>query len=251
MPDEMGARVLALIPARGGSKGLPGKNVRSFAGLPLIAHSILLARMCPEIHRTVVSTDSQEIAEIAVAHGAEVPFMRPAELAQDDTAMWPVVRHTLDAMEREGGDAFRYLLLLDPTTPTRLPEDVAGALGLLEADQEADGAIGFSRPAINPLWNSWREDEGRMVPMFEESNRYRTRQEAPEIFQINAMVYIWRADFVRRELSTPRAGKTVRYEIPYHRVVHIDDIHEFQKAEALVQFGYYRLPWLVSGTGAA
>lgn len=247
MPEDSGTDVLALIPARGGSKGLPGKNIRPFAGLPLIAHSILLARMCPEIDCTVVSTDSDEIAGVAAAHGAEVPFLRPAELARDDTAMWPVVRHALEEMERNEESTFQYLLLLDPTTPTRLPEDISGALSLLAGHPEADGAIGFSRPAINPLWNSWQERDGWMVPMFDESNRYRTRQEAPEIFQINAMVYAWRTAFVKGEPETPRAGKTLRYEIPHHRVVHIDDIEEFRKAEALVACGFFQLPWLARG----
>ena len=98
--------ILAVIPARSGSKGLPGKNVRTFAGLPLIAHSIRLAKLCPEIARCVVSTDSEEIAEIARAHGGDVPFLRPAELAQDDTPMWPVVQHSLREMEQRGATRF-------------------------------------------------------------------------------------------------------------------------------------------------
>src|SRR3989304_4564407 len=93
----MRPRLLAVIPARGGSKGLPGKNIRPLAGIPLIAHSILLARLCPEIDRLAVSTDSPEIAAVAKQYGADVPFMRPAELARDDSPSWPVVRHALEA----------------------------------------------------------------------------------------------------------------------------------------------------------
>src|SRR3989338_1333883 len=95
-----GKKILAVIPARGGSKGLPGKNIRSFAGLPLIAHSILFARMCPEIERTIVSTDSAGIRDVALRYDADIPFLRPAPLAQDDTPMWPVLRHALAETER-------------------------------------------------------------------------------------------------------------------------------------------------------
>src|SRR5690348_16189824 len=83
-------RVLAVIPARGGSKGLPGKNIRPFAGLPLIAHTIHYAQSCPEITRAIVSTDSPQIAEVAKEHGGDVPFLRPSELADDKTSLWPV-----------------------------------------------------------------------------------------------------------------------------------------------------------------
>ena len=96
-------RVLAIIPARGGSKGLPGKNVRPLAGLPLIAHSIRFAKTCPEIDTCIVSTESQDIAEAARQLGGSVPFMRPTELAQDDTPTWPVLRHALSWMEEKEG----------------------------------------------------------------------------------------------------------------------------------------------------
>src|SRR2546428_122399 len=92
--------LLAVIPARGGSKGLSGKNIRPFAGLPLIAHSILFAKMCREITRLIVSTDDETIAAVAREYGADVPFMRPANLAQDDTPLWPVLRHALSAAEQ-------------------------------------------------------------------------------------------------------------------------------------------------------
>ena len=93
-------KILAVLAARGGSKGLPGKNIRPFAGLPLIAHSILMAKMTPEIGRLVVTTDDPGIADVAKSFGAEVPFMRPSALAQDETPMWPVLRHALQEVEK-------------------------------------------------------------------------------------------------------------------------------------------------------
>ena len=123
MSSETG--LLAVIPARGGSKGLPGKNIRLFVGLPLIAHSILLGKMCPEIDRLIVSTDSSEIADVARRFGSEVPFIRPVQLAQDDTPLWPVLKHALEFAEKEEGCKYDYFLLLDPTTPCRLPVYIA------------------------------------------------------------------------------------------------------------------------------
>ena len=111
--------MLAVIPARGGSVGLPGKNLRSFAGLPLIGHSILFAKMCPEITRMVVSSDSEQIGDAARQYGADVPFVRPANLAQGSTPMWPVLRHALMTVEEQERTSYDFLILLDPTSPAR------------------------------------------------------------------------------------------------------------------------------------
>jgi len=160
-------RVFALIPARGGSKGLPGKNIRPFAGLPLAAHSILFAKLCPEISRCIVSTDAMEIAEVARQFGAEVPFLRPAALAQDDTPMWPVIRHALAWVEAQGGLPYEYVLLLDPTSPAREPADVAEPFRLLGERPEADGVVGVSQPDSNPIWHAVVDRDGWMTDLIE------------------------------------------------------------------------------------
>ena len=117
MGKGFGDRVLAVIPARKGSKGLPEKNIRPLAGLPLIGHSIRFAKMCPAIDRCVVSTDSPQFAEVATRLGGDVPFLRPAELAQDHTPMWPVLRHALEHVESQDGVRYSKLFFLDPTSP--------------------------------------------------------------------------------------------------------------------------------------
>ena len=144
--------VLAVIPARGGSRGLPNKNIAILAGLPLIAHSIRLSKLCTEITSCIVSTDSNEIAAVARDYGAEVPFLRPAVLAQDDTPMWPVIRHALVEMEKRERLQYGSVLLLSPTSPGRLPEDVSRAIHLLEEDTSAVGVVAASRPSFNPRW---------------------------------------------------------------------------------------------------
>lgn len=239
--------MLAVIPARGGSKGLPGKNIRSLAGLPLIAHSILLSRLCPQITRTIVSTDSQEIAEVARQYGADVPCMRPPELAQDDTPMWPVLQHALDAAEAQENRSYEYLLLLDPTSPGRLPEDIAGALAKLAAMPDADGIIGVSQPEFNPIWHCVVEHDGWLETLFPSAGSYARRQDVPTVYRINATLYLWRTEFVRREPGKwMDNGKHLIYEIPEKRAIHIDDIDEFSRTEALIRQGFISLPWLES-----
>ena len=237
--------LLAVIPARGGTKGLPGKNIRPFAGLPLIAHTIAFAKICPEITRCVVSTDSEEIARIARDFGAEVPFVRPPELAQDDTPLWPVLRHALAALETGEGKEYRTLLLLDPTSPAREPSDITGALRRLEESPQADGVIGVSQPVFNPVWHCVVEKEGWMTDLMEQGGTIDRRQEAPTIYRINGSLYLWRTPFVRRETRTWRGtGRHLLYEIPEARAMSIDDLSQFEQAELLVKNGLISFPWL-------
>ena len=236
--------VLAVIPARGGSKGLPGKNIRALAGLPLIVHSIRLAQLCPVISRTVVSTDSPDIAEVARRARAEVPFMRPAELARDDTPRWPVVRHALTTVEQQLGEQFDYVLLLDPTSPARLPEDVAGACERLQTRRDADGIVGVSRPGFNPVWHCVVERDGLMTSLIEGGERFTRRQEVPPVYRINGSLYLWRAGFVKSPTAEWRRGRHLIYEIPEPRAMSIDDLEEFEMADLLIKHGRIHLPWL-------
>ncbi len=242
MSRELG--MLAVIPARGGSKGLPGKNVRPFAGLPLIAHSILLAKLCPDITRVIVSTDSPEIAVVAQKFGADVPFMRPADLARDDTPLWPVLRYALHTLEEHEARRYEFLLLLDPTSPTRLPEDVACALRRLREWPEADGIIAASQPDFNPIWHCVIERNGWMADLIEEGARYERRQDVPIVYRINGLLYIWRAEFLRKQEQWWRHGRHLIHKTPDIRAVSIDDAEQFEHAELLVQHGLIKLPWL-------
>ena len=237
-------QVLAIIPARGGSKGLAGKNIRPFAGIPLIAHSILFARLCPEIGRVVVSTDSAEIADISKEYGAEVPFLRPPELSQDRTPLWPVLRHALIESEKSGA-CYQFLLLLDPTSPARLPEDVHDALERLQTAKTFDGIIGVSQPEFNPIWHCVFEQEGQMVDLFEEAAKLNCRQEVPVVYRINGLLYIWRTEFMRKTHENWRGnGRHMIHEIPELRAISIDDLQEFRRAEALVNEGLISFPWI-------
>jgi len=238
-------KLLAIIPARGGSKGLPGKNIRPFAGLPLLAHSILFAKMCPEIDRFIVSTDSPEIAAVAREFEAEVPFLRPNSLAEDSTPMFPVVRHALDSIESSDGQEYGFVLLLDPTSPARHPEDVTNALDQLTHNASAEGVVTVSKPDFNPIWNCVVERKGWMAPLIDEGDRFGRRQEVPTVYRINGALYIWRSAFVRRVIDSWRQeGKHLKHMIPEVRAMSIDTLEEFTRAEVLVRSGLVRFPWL-------
>ena len=133
-------RLLTLICARKGSKGIAGKNIRALAGKPLIAWTIDLAKLCPSVGRIVVSTDGEEIAEVARRHGADVPFLRPAELARDDTLQIDAIRHAVLEVERQGAH-YDAILLLQPTAPLRRVEDVEGCIGMMRETECGHGRL--------------------------------------------------------------------------------------------------------------
>ncbi len=239
--------VLAVIPARGGSKGLPGKNVRPFAGLPLIAHSIALSKLCPEIARCIISTDSPEITEVARQHGGEVPFLRPAELAQDDTPMWPVLQHAVREMERVSGMRYGSVLLLDPTSPGRIPSDITEAVRLLDEDPAAVGVIAVSEPHFNPRWVCVENAGGyirHVVPM---DKKYTRRQDVPPVYRINALLYLWRREYMEQKSQGVGEHPHRMLVVPEERAIHIDEASDFTLAELLIREGLVTLPWLSSG----
>jgi CMP-N,N'-diacetyllegionaminic acid synthase len=235
-------RVLAVIPARGGSKGLPRKNIRPLAGLPLIIHSVRLAARCEGVTRCVLSTDSDEIADVGRAHGADVPFIRPAELARDDTPMMPVLRHALAAIEALEQQRYDVLLLLDPTSPFRTTSDVSAALELITSRAEIDGVVACSKPTFNPFWVGVVEGEGGLLqPAFDTAQRYTRRQDVPRFLRINGALYAWRRDFVATGPDAWTAGRHLALEIPETRAASIDTIEEFALAELFVREGIVAL----------
>jgi CMP-N,N'-diacetyllegionaminic acid synthase len=238
--------VLAVIPARGGSKGLPGKNIAPLAGLPLIAHSILLSKLCSEIGKCIISTDSEEIAAVARDHGGEVPFLRPAELAKDDTAMWPAIQYTLAEMEAREHIRYGSVLLLSPTSPGRLPEDVSNAIHLLEEDNRAVGVVAASKPSFNPRWVCIDvASDGYMRHSFPDGNNYVRRQDVPAIYRINGALYLWRRDHVANS-PAPRYFDVPHrmLEIPETRAIDIDSLHDLRLAELILREGLVHFPWL-------
>ena len=235
--------MLAVIPARGGSKGLPGKNIRMLAGLPLIVHSIKCARMSADIDRCVVSTDSQEIADIAVAHGGEAPFLRPEELARDAASVIPALRHALLEMEARDERRYESVLLMDPTSPTRTPDDIRRAAALLEEDPECVGVIAVSQPEFNPHWHCVIEKGGYMTDLIPGAASYNRRQDVPAAYRITGLLYLWRRDYLLT-CDNWREGRLRMLVLPDSRAVSIDDLEAFNRLDVLVGAGLITLPWL-------
>lgn len=242
------ARVLAVVPARGGSKGLPGKNLRPLAGLPLVVHSLRAAAAMRTVTRCVVSTDDPEIARVARAHGGDVPWLRPADLATDATPMAPVLRHALAAVEQEEGRPYDALVLLDPTSPARVPAEVDAAVERLLGSADLDGVVSVSEPSFNPVWVGVRPsaaEPGVLERYFPEGAGVTRRQDAARYLRINGTFYVWTSAFVRRlESSWFDEGRHAMVEIPEARAFAIDYLEEFEDLEAAVARGRVVLPWL-------
>lgn len=235
-------RVLGLIPARGGSKGLPGKNVRPLGGKPLIAHTIAVARLTSSLTRTVVSTDDGEIARVARAHGGDVPFERPAELASDAAAMWPVVQHALETMDAMEGEPFDAVVLLDPTNPFRTPAQIDAAVSALAQDATCDGVVGVVEPDANPLWHSVVEDDaGYLTDLVPDAGRFVRRQDVPPVYSITGALYAWRRALVLGE-SNWRRGRLRKQLVADVPFVPIDTPAQFAALDALITAGILVLP---------
>jgi CMP-N,N'-diacetyllegionaminic acid synthase len=228
--------VLALIPARGGSKGLPRKNVLALGGKPLIAHTIETALAAELVTRTIVSTDDDEIAEAARAFGAEVPFIRPAELAQDDSTDLDVFRHALEWLAAAEGYEPDLVAHLRPTNPLRVPGDVDAALRLMLDHPEADALRSVSWPAQTP-YKMWRAVDGYLVPLLEVDGvgeaHSMPRQSLPEIWWQNGYV-----DVVRPRTVLELGSMTGRRVLPFvveDPGVEIDYADGLRRAEELLQ----------------
>lgn len=219
-------RTLGLIPARGGSKGVPRKNVRPLAGKPLIAWTIEAALASGVIDRVVVSTDDEEIASVGAAWGAEIPFMRPPRLAGDETPSIDVVRHALELLPD-----FDTLVLLQPTSPLRTAEDVAAAVRLYGASQQRN-CIAMTEAADSPYW-SYFLDQGALRPVIRLDVPLR-RQDLPSVVTVNGAIYVAN---VRRlvEQGSFLQANMVPYLMPRERSVDIDTEFDFQLCEFLIR----------------
>lgn len=211
MPNPRPAgSVLVTVCARGGSKGLPNKNIAVVGGLPLIAHTIRQAKSWGKAARVVVSTDSEQIAEVARAHGAEVPFLRPAALATDGASKLHALTHALRESERVFGQKFDVVLDLDPTAPIRKPGDLDRALEIfLTAGKPVCYSV--TRARKNPYFNVVeRSKDGKVSLSKRLDAAVFRRQDAPEVWEMNAAMYVYARDFL---LSDPTTFWDVETEI--------------------------------------
>ena len=216
-------RVLGIIPARGGSKGVPRKNVKMLGGKPLICHSIDAAKGSKSITQFLVSTDDPEITEVARSSGAEV-LPRPPALAQDTTPMSEVIHHVL----QECGAGFDVILLLQPTCPQRTSQDIDAALGAFH-DLHVQSVMSVYQVEDNHPGRMYRLKSDRLAPLFPEWIAAR-RQDLPAIYHRNGAIYACRVDHFERT-GYLWDEKPVPYVMPRDRSLNIDDPFDFEIAE--------------------
>lgn len=233
MPVRSHARVLAVIPARGGSKGLPRKHLLPLGGKPLIAHSIAAALDAQACSRVIVSTDSEEIAGVARAHGAEVPWLRPAELATDDAPSSAVLRHALLACEREEGARYDLVMLLQPTSPLRSAKDIVAALEL-QRTSKAPAVIGVCELEHPLAWTVTLETGGAIVPhpVAQGVDLRKGRQQQATAYRYSGAIYIWTRDTALADREGLAPG-TLGFVMPRERSVDIDTWIDYELACAL------------------
>jgi N-acylneuraminate cytidylyltransferase len=223
-------KYIVLICARGGSKGLPGKNIKPLNGTPLIGWSIKIAKQIDRVSRIIVSTDSEEIEKVALEYGAEVPFRRPQELAQDDSSEWLVWRHAIQYMENIQGENIDAIVVLPATAPLRSVEDVNACIDLFESE-EVDSIITVSEASRNPYFNMTVNDENDYASLVISSeSQVVRRQETPKVYDMTTVAYIVNSDFVNK-FNGIFEGKIKSVLIPRERAIDIDDLTDFKVAE--------------------
>ena len=227
-------KVLGLITARGGSKGVPRKNVRLMNGKPLVAYTVEASLSSLTIHRTILSTDDNEIADIGREFGAEVPFMRPAELALDTTPTLPVVEHAL-MMLSELGDEYDAVCLLQPTNPLRRPADVDACVNLL-GGSDADSVISVLPVPheYNPRWVFLRGPDGELSLSTGEKEPIARRQELPPAVHRDGTVYVTRTKTILGEKSL-YGNRIHGYEIDPLHSANIDTEDDWLAAEKRIR----------------
>jgi CMP-N,N'-diacetyllegionaminic acid synthase len=225
--------VLALIPARSGSKGIPGKNSRVLAGKPLLGHAIESAVRVGMFDRIVLTTDSQELAAIGRSFGAETPFLRPPELAADDTPMLGVVQHAVRMLSEKGWTP-EIIVLLQPTAPFRRDEDVVTGLSLLQQSSHADSVVSVERvPSHYSPHVLMKVVDNRLFFFMNDGVHVTNRQSAPFAYSRNGQFYM-----VRRRTLLDMNSIYGDYSLPYvttHKAVNLDTLDDWEAAERLAE----------------
>ena len=230
---------IATICARGGSRGVPGKNIRLLAGHPLLAYTIAAARSCAGIDRVIVSTDSEAIADVARRYGADVPFRRPAELATDTAAKVPELQHAIRSIEAQGTPV-DLVVDLDPTCPLRTSQEIEACWRLVQTP-ETDIVFTVTPARKNPYFNMVELVGGYARVCKAVDRPVVRRQDAPAVFEMNASIYAWTRPYLLQDGRVLGARSRV-VEMPAERSHDIDSELDFAFLEFLVADGRVTLP---------
>jgi CMP-N-acetylneuraminic acid synthetase len=226
--------ILAVVTARGGSQGVPGKNIKLLGGRPLVEFTLLAAAGSARITETIVSTDSDEIARVAREAGGVVPFMRPAELAQDETGHLSVIQHALREMEAQRGRRYDLVVTLQPTSPFRLPEDIDGTVAaLLETGADSGVAVCEVVPSAHPI-KAKRLDRRLLHPYCLPEPEGLRRQDLPPAYRRSGAAYVSRRDMLLQE-NRFYGDRIAAHVVPASRSVDIDSPLDWAIAELMLE----------------
>lgn len=221
--------MIAIIPARGGSKGLPGKNIRNLNGKPLIAYTIEAALESKNISRVILSTDDVKIAEVGRKYGAEVPFLRPDHLATDSAKAIDTYKYTFERLEKEENIKISEFVILQPTSPFRTSNHIDEAIDLYK-NKKADSVISFC-PEHHPImWHKYITATGKIKSIFE--GTIKNRQEEKPTYFPNGAIYIFKRELIEQELYY--TDNSFAYIMDRKDSVDIDTIDDFEYAEFLL-----------------
>jgi len=227
-----GRTILAIIPARGGSKGVPRKNIRLLAGKPLIAWTIAEAKKSKYIDRLILSSEDDEIIEVARDFGCEIPFKRPVELAQDETPGIEPVIHAINTLEEK----YDFVVLLQPTSPLRTVEDIDGCIQHCILT-ESPACVSLTEVQQSPYWMYHLDDNMKLKPFVQNGEEINRRQDLPKVYALNGAVYIAESRFILKHKSF-LAKETTGYVISIENSVDIDTELDFAYCEWLINRKY-------------
>ena len=226
-----GKKVLAIIPARGGSKRLPRKNLLPLKDKPLIAWTIQAALASKYIDKTVVSTDSEEIASIALQYGAETPFIRPSGIAGDLASTDSVILHCIETLSKDFEADI--VVVLQPTSPLRITHDIDCALDKL-IEKDADGVVSVCECEHSPLWSNTLPDDGNMEVFIKEEVKGKRSQDLPLYYRLNGAVYAFTVNSIRKNKGLSYNDLVFSIKMPTLRSVDIDHELDFKLAEVIL-----------------
>lgn len=226
-------KLLFVIPARGGSKGLPGKNIKPLLGKPLLLYSLQYARLFSGDADICITTDDEAIGKVAEAAGYPLPFYRPAHLSSDTAGTFDVLTHALDVYESAQG-AYDAIVLLQPTSPFRKQSFLTEALALYQQSAEPDMVVSVKESKASPYFNLFEENTGGLLQLSKPLAGIVRRQDAPPVFQYNGSIYIINTRSLRLYASLALFPRIVKYVMPEEYSIDIDNAIDWQVAEYLL-----------------
>lgn len=227
-----GYKFLAIIPARGGSKRLPKKNILDLAGKPLIAWTIESALKCPYLDEVMVTTDDEKIAKVSANFGANVPFIRPSALATDESTSFDAIKHSIEFYKNKLKNEFDFIVLLQPTSPLRDASDINNAIQLL-IDKNADAIISVCETEHSPMWANKLPDDLSMSKFINENTSSKRSQDLEVYYRLNGAIYICKTSLLMNKGSFFVQNNIYAYVMSRYKSIDIDTYYDFLFAKTI------------------